>query len=258
MLPPNSSEWNAWLYGRAFKNYVNNLQSTFPTLTVAAHSQGNVVVGSATQEGLTLENYVMLQAAIPTGCYNTSLTFNEYAKFVQAETQTATPDLASSLGYRGFVASAYGNVGHYFSFYNPQDFALATGTYFGGALSTNWEANEVSYKPDGPPANSGKGFYSMNNATPTFNRVWFTVPTVPIRSRAVTEAHESMSFVARPRSQAIGADINDPLVFGSATNLQATYGFGRALTDHSGEFLRDYDSIYQLYNTFEGIIAPPQ
>jgi len=146
-----------------------------------------------------------------------------------------------------------GNVGNYYCFYNPQDNALATGTVLFGRVATSWEADQVSYKPDGNPGLSGLGYYNMSPGTPNYNPVNEEV-TLP--NRAVDEAHESMSFVARPRSQAAGADINSPVVFGNAFNLQALYGFGSALSDHSGQFTRDYNQVYSLYHKFETIIAP--
>jgi hypothetical protein len=249
----NPSEWNAWLYGKAFKNYVNSIKGNFTNFTVAAHSQGNVVVGSAIQEGLTIPNYILLQAAEPTGLYTTNTAYNSYQKFLTAEQSTATPDLAANLGYRGFILPELGNVGHYYCFYNPQDYALATGTVLWGTISTSWEADQVSYKPDGNPGGSGVGYYNMSPGTPNYNPVYHGNPQA---NRAVTEAHESMSFVARARSKAAGADSNSPAVFGNGTDLNATYGFTGALSDHSGQFLRDYGPVYPLYHQFETIIAP--
>lgn len=66
-----------------------------------------------------------------------------------------------------------------------------------------------------------------------------------------------MSFVARSRSLAVGADTNSPNVFAHATDLsQLPYNFGRTLPDHSGQFIRDYDQVYPLYQQFETIVAP--
>ena len=253
----NPSEWNAWLYGRAFKNYVSSIEGGYTNFTVAGHSQGNVVVGSAIQEGLTIPNYILLQAALPTGCYTTNNAYNNYTRFINQEATYPTPDTAANLGYRGFITPEFGNVGHYYCFFNPQDYALATGQFSWGTLSfaANWEANQLNYKPDGNPGGSGAGYYNTSPGTPNYNPV---VHGVPQANRAVTDGHESMSFVARPRSQAVGADPNSPAVFGAAntTDLHATYGFGGAETDHSGQFLRDYDQVYPLYQQFETIIAP--
>jgi hypothetical protein len=251
----NASEWNAWLYGRAFKNYVNSIKGNYTNFTVAGHSQGNVVVGSAIQEGLTIPNYVLLEAALPTGCYTTNSAYNNYTPFINAEASHPTPDLATNLGYRGFISPSMANVGAYYCFYNPQDFALATGSvpYTFGTVAANWEANQLGYKPDNNPDQAGYGGYGYTSGTPFF------LASGASTARTVTEAHESMSFVARSRSKAVGSDPNAPLVFGilNATDLNATYGFGSALPDHSGQFLRDYDQVYPLYIQLEGIIAPP-
>jgi hypothetical protein len=76
----------------------------------------------------------------------------------------------------------------------------------------------------------------------------------------MTDIRESMSFVARPRSQAVGEDTNCSAVFGQghATDLSQSYNFGDQRFDHSGEFERDYDLVWSLYQNFEGIISPQQ
>jgi len=258
----NPSEWNAWVYGTPFMAFVNYIKGNFSLMTVAAHSQGNVVVGSAIQQGLQFDNYIMMQAAIPTGCYTTADSSNDqynlYTKFANAELVTSTPNLATNLGYRNYIAPNYGNVGNYYCFYNPNDFALNSGTYLWGwaTISANWEADQVSWKPDTNPGQANTGFYKMISNNPNFCNSG--------GPRAVTANYESMSFVARPRSQAAGADPNSDAVFNgspsgsgpSPYNLQATYGFGSALSDHSGQFQRDYNQVYLLYQNFEQIIAP--
>ena len=252
----NSSEWNAWLYGKCFKNYINSVKGSYTNFTVAGHSMGNVVVGSAIQQGLTIPNYILLQAAEPTGLYTTNNTYNNYAPFINQEATYPTPDTAANLGYRGFITPAFGNVGTYYCFYNPSDYALATGTTFG--FASNWEANQLGYKPDGDPGSAGLGHYTsygttlVSGASGTWDPDNIFHPVLQ-----VTESHESMSFIARSRSKAAGADVHSANVFTSSTDLsQPPYNFGTAETDHSGQFLRDYNLVYPLYHQFETIIAP--
>jgi hypothetical protein len=253
----NSSEWNAWLYGKAFKNYVSGIEGNYTNFTVAAHSQGNIVVGSAIQQGLTIPNYIMLQAAEPTGLYTTNNTYNNYAPFITQEATYPTPDTAANLGYRGFITPEFGNVSHYYCFYNPQDFALATGSFLWSSVKANWEANQLGYKPDGDPEWSGLGHYTSYGTTLVSGASGTWDPDNIFHSvRQVTEAHESMSFIARARSKAVGADANSAAVFSNATDLHATYNFGNTLPDHSGQFLRDYHQVYPLYQQFKTIIAP--
>src|SRR5438105_9645894 len=111
----NTSEWLAWKYGKSLLNYVDNyLKHQMPdyTMSIAAHSMGNVVTASALKRGLLIDKYVLMQAAIPAGCYNDSV--NDFQDFLVAEqNRHATPDDAADRGYRLFLASAVGNVGKF-------------------------------------------------------------------------------------------------------------------------------------------------
>ncbi len=147
-----------------------------------------------------------------------------------------------------------GNVSHYFCFYNPRDFALNSGTFLG--VSTNWEKDQIDYKPDATRGISTAGYYSYQTSTGEGD---FT--STPIFSlnvtRKVTDNRESMSFIARPRSQAAGEDKNSAAVFGEAINLsQPPNNFTDAEADHSGQFKRDYNQVWSLYQRFESIITP--
>ncbi len=64
------------------------------------------------------------------------------------------PDGELTQGYRGVLEAIGSNVaGEVVNFHNLNDYALVTGHKFFGALETNWEKNQSSYKPDGnPPA----------------------------------------------------------------------------------------------------------
>src|SRR5207244_2598616 len=100
-----------------------------------------------------LNKYMLMEAAIPSGCYNDSV--NNYSEFFTAEqNKSVTPDFASEMGYRLFLNSATANVGKFVSFYNSNDFALQTGTTslpfsgLGWPFQTNWVQNEIDYKPN--------------------------------------------------------------------------------------------------------------
>ena len=83
--------------------------NTFPvdfTKNLYSFSQGAPVCGAAlTVYGLTVDNYVMSQAAAPAGCYDTSESINSYADFLVAETHNPTPDATDDLGYRGYLTT---------------------------------------------------------------------------------------------------------------------------------------------------------
>jgi hypothetical protein len=66
----NESEYRAWRYGESLKQYVESLPSDY-TMNMAAHSMGNITAGSALIRGLSVNNYALLQAAVPASCYDT-------------------------------------------------------------------------------------------------------------------------------------------------------------------------------------------
>src|SRR5262249_24100289 len=130
-------------------NYVDNyLKSQLPnyTINIAAHSMGNIVTGSALARGMHIDNYLLMEAAIPSGCYVDSV--NNYPPFIEAEQANhVTPDTGIDNGYRLFLQSFTANVGKVVSFFNVNDFALATGSTF-PVGHTNWEQNQIDYKPN--------------------------------------------------------------------------------------------------------------
>src|SRR5437016_4289747 len=200
------------------------------TMSIAAHSMGNVVVGSALKSGLTVDEYILMEAAIPSGCYNDSV--NNYSRFLNAEATNPTPDTESELGYRLLIQPFLGNVGKIISFFNIDDYALATGTtaFLGWPFETNWEKNQVDFKPNRLTSqNSTYGDYLFSANQPTGSQVsigWNQdITGTYLSSRTVIDIHESMAFVARPRSKAGGTETHNASVFGSAVNLQALSGF---------------------------------
>jgi hypothetical protein len=59
-----------------------------------------------------------------------------------------------------------------------------------------------------------------------------------------------------------GADPNSDAVFNGSSpgtspyNLETTDGFDGELSNHSGQFLLDYNLVYPLYAQFMGIVSP--
>jgi hypothetical protein len=201
---------------------------------------GNIVAGSALNRGMTLTRYFLMEAAVPSGCYNDSV--NNYSLFAAAETSKPTPDTTSNLGYRLYLQNAVNSahVAKVVNLYNELDFALFTGSTF-PIGSTNWEQNQLDYKPDDPP---GIGQYHYDPSQPAGQRAKLTYIT---GERYITDVNESMAYVARPRSKAIGAEPNSSSVFPSL-NLQ-NYGFGRDRTDHSGQFNRPTQQLNSFYKS---------
>ncbi len=251
----NTSEWMAWKYGKSLANYIENyVKHEVPgyTINIAAHSMGNVVTASALKRGMTINTYILMQAAIPSGCYNDSV--NNYVRFLNAETMIPTPDTEAELGYRLFTESVTANVSKIVSFFNIDDYALATGTipFLAWPFETNWEKNQVDYKPNHfGQQNSSWGDYLFSSGKPIGLQVsvnWNQDITGDyLSSRLVTDIHESMSFVARPRSKAVGAEIHSASVFGNVVNLQSVCNFGNGQEDHSGQFNRSIQQLNAFY-----------
>jgi hypothetical protein len=236
----NTSEWLAWKYGKSLDDYITKyVKQQLPSyrISVAAHSMGNIVTGSALKRGMTLDTYLLMEAAVPSGCYND--TVNNYERFLNAELVRQTPDTATEMGYRMFLGAARENVGKFVSFFNINDFALATGvtSLAGWPFETNWEKNQVDYKPDS--FSSGRYVYQGNGVS------YFQMPQGDVRT--ITDVHESLSFVARPRSKAVGAEIHNETVFGAVLNLQTACNFGGDVDDHSGQFTRPVQQLKPFY-----------
>jgi hypothetical protein len=239
----NDSEFRAWKYGLSLKQYVEASKSGLPgySMNIVAHSMGNIVAGSALYRGLTIDNYVLLQAALAAGCYNATSDINSYSRFTTAEQNSPTPDQAvPSMGYRGYLANVTANL---VNFYNPNDFALATGT-LGGAthlpflwwFDTNWEANEETYKPN------GDYYYYPEQADISQSIYRYGSPY-----GFVSDPQESMSYVARPRSKAVGALTGVGGAIKDQVDLSASFGFGRQRDDHSAEFNRSIQGLNTFY-----------
>jgi hypothetical protein len=65
----NHSEYIAWNCGVAFKGLIDSLPSDYKK-NVIAHSMGNIVVGSALNLGASIDNYAILNSAVPAQCYD--------------------------------------------------------------------------------------------------------------------------------------------------------------------------------------------
>ena len=166
-----------------------------------------------------------------------------------------TPDFSDpDRGYRGLFANVAGKLTN---FCNPEDFALATGTFFG--VETNWEANQENYKPD-ETWGGGYAYDITAPATPQDQRAQFRF--VISSPRIVTDRHEVAAFIARPRSKAAGAESQTGgQVRGGANLNDPRYGFGNQREDHSGQFNRRIHQLQSFYSDVMialGLIAPEQ
>ncbi len=124
---------------------------------------GNVVTGSALQRGMSIDRYFLMEAALPGGCYNDAV--NNYERFLDEEKLRPTPSSGPDLGYHLYLESGYANAIKIISFYNVNDFALATGSY-PVVGNTHWEQNQISYKPDANATLHGGAVYTYDTGPP--------------------------------------------------------------------------------------------
>jgi hypothetical protein len=150
------------------------------------------------------------------------------------------------LGYRLFLGTAQNGAQKIVNFYNTQDYALATGAYpvLG---NVSWEQNQIDYKPNSFTTKTYAYDKGPPNAPYAIGQRCFLRGIFSFTQRAVLDIHESMSFVARPRSKAIGAEPNSSSVFSDSVNLGTEDGFDGRASDHSGQFNRDIQQLNKFY-----------
>ena len=276
----NRSEHRALLYGEALRQFVQTVKNDVLDVSLVGHSMGNVVCGSALRQGLIVKNYLLMEAAFPAGCYDESGGdgsggVNSYDRFWALETSEPTPDYHQepngnlTEGYRGFLKGIGSNASQIVNFHNMDDFALATGIKFFW-FEANWEKNQTDYKPDGPGTaiHASDWRYLHDTDEPDFDKKGrlenlHFVNSSPVwaLTRYVGDSYEIKSFIARPRSKAVGAvDAslgNRPGIM-QHVNLQ-DYGFDGRESDHSGQFNRRIQQVHELYREIgvrAGLIQP--
>lgn len=259
----NESEYRGWKCGEGLAHYISALPDADGyTKNLYSFSQGAIVCGAALRlPGCSVKNYVMSQAAAPAGSYDTTPAINSYTDFLNAEIGSPTPDAADDLGYRGYLSSL--NVtGSVVSFYNQADYALKTGRETVpvlGEVNVSWEGNQLTSKPN---QNLSGRTYAYDSGPPNSpyvvgQRCFLRDIGLPFNVRRLTDIHESMSFVARPRSEAAGASNAVEGKIGSRYNVGEGTGsnFGRTSSDHGGQFSRRIQQVWPYYENLLGIFT---
>ena len=231
-LPPfakyNESEYRAWKSGGALKQFVTGLP--YPEAkNICAHSMGNIVVGSALQQGMSVTNYILMQAAVPSGAYNVSQA--NFRPFVDKDAADPTPDGIDDLGYRGFLGSISGNL---VNFYNDRDEALR-------AWNINNAGNGVlpAFKPNRLiTATQSYGYNPTFTLGQRCSLVGFST------DRQVLDHHESMALVARSRTITVGRESTNGSVDGN-NDLDGAYNFAG---DHSAQWDRVIQDLKPFFN----------
>ena len=142
----NESEHNAWLAGSSLASFINSLPVDY-SKNIAAHSMGNIVVGSALLAGVSIQNYALMQAAVPAACYDEDegriRQTSEYNHLIFTMWDELTPDndedpAVRAVAYRGQLKNVGGNL---VNFFLPEDYAT----------SFAWEINNDQTKPPNGP-----------------------------------------------------------------------------------------------------------
>jgi hypothetical protein len=120
------------------------------------------------------------------------------------------------------------------NFFNTNDFLLASGTILG--VPVNW-VEDQKLKPDSPYSSDGTNVWEDGD--------------VP-----VTDSEESRAFVARSRTDAVGAQSGLNGVISSSVNLQAQFGFGSVLADHSAQWTWPIQTSRPYYLQILNSISP--
>jgi hypothetical protein len=235
----NLGEFYAFKSATALKNYLSYLRHSRPDLVgydidLYAHSQGNVVTSEAILQAAPFDNYILTQGAFPAHCYDPNAPFLQ--KLLDAENDIAqTPFYPANGGYHGYCSAISGNL---INFYNPNDFALATGvTYLDPfdtiGLQTNWEEDQRAQKPDefqGPEY----VYDPSSGVTRDGNTIDF---------HTVTDLQEIKALVARSRSKAVGAQGGLHGAIKGEVDLAAEFGFSNTRPEHSAQFERNIQTV---------------
>ena len=245
----NDSEYNAWQAGSSLASFINTLPSNY-SKNIAAHSMGNIVVGSALLAGVTIQNYALMQAAVPAACYDESEAIEQkqqYKHLVFTMWDELTPDddddpAVRAVAYRGRLKNVSSNL---INFFLPEDYAT----------SFAWEINNDQTKPPNAPLAANFRYNRFDLAGAKLYK-YNMLLNLEVLDHYLTEPYEAMPFACRTWGKAVGAwgatdgAINLP----SSANLQssafqlpnqAKTGFGE---DHSGEFNAQIQVLKPFYD----------
>lgn len=258
----NDSEFNAWNSAAGFKTYVEGLPGVYKN--IAAHSQGNFIVGEALRQGLVVDNYALMQSAVPAACYDSddtnvkeTLPYNIYGTVTVWDKDTPDDDTdpaTRQLAYRGRFANIDLNA-NLTSFFMPNDYATfkpfeLNNDQFKPELGVF--SKEYHYKKDNP---AGQKLYKFKYLSLDPN-----VLGVEVIDYYLSNPYEAMSQACSTYGKALGAQNKaggaiDPIK-SIALNRQKFQLFHQPLLtgfndQHSGQFLA---AIQELTNFYDELI----
>lgn len=241
----NKGEFYAYKSAKAFKDYLSYLTNRADlagySINILAHSQGNAVAGEALSTGAPFDNYILSQGAIPAHCFDGSAPTLQ--KLLNEETNKPTPYIANEGGYHICYTNLSGNV---VNFFNTNDFALATGTYFG--LEANWEENQKAQKPE---SFIGEHTYFFSVST------HFTYRQFLSQFTQATDLQEIRAMAARSRTKAVGAQGGLGGVIDGQVDLFTSFNFGETRPEHSAQFARPIQTVKGYFDQIFDILDTP-
>lgn len=214
------SEWRAYKSGKPLKDYVASLPPDH-RVYVLGHSMGGTVLAESLRLGLDADAVLFLQSVVP----SEALDPDQELYYPGAE-KVVTPDLYENMGYRGMVESTEVPV---YNFYNQGDIAFM-----------GWNAVQKSRKPVG---NFTRGYVFDPSRKPGdqvyLKYYWFF-------RRPVTDPHEALAFVSRPRTYAVGAESRINGIVTESVDLNGPeHQFG---LEHGAQFSREIQETTAFYD----------
>jgi len=254
----NRSEYISFQSASGTAIYLYDLRNRFTNdiISVCSHSQGGILMMEALKELAAstvspVDNYVLMEVAVPAHCYDTSIT--NLPGLMDAEASIPTPNTYSN--YAAGIRSALRG-GNICNLFNPADFALVSG--LNGSGLGSWESNEELLKP---LVFFGYVYLATNQTAYVITNMYTVAFGITnLQNRIVTDPLELMPFVARPRSKAVGAQAGvGNVVNGPEYNLQSQLGFTAATYDHSGQFNRNIQTtqVQGFYSRLLQNLFPP-
>jgi hypothetical protein len=244
----NDSEYNAWQAGTSFASFINSLPSGY-SRNVAAHSMGNIVVGSALLAGASIQNYALMHAAVPAACYDEDegrirqvKEYNHTAgplSFTMWDELTPDDDEDSAVravAYRGRLKNVGGNL---INFFLPDDYAT----------SFAWEINNDQTKP--PNASLAANFrYNRLNLDGTKLYKYNMILNLEVLDHYLTDPYEAMPYACRTWGKVVGTFGETRGSIDTRIDLKtSSYGTPNGFDiEHSAEFNRHIQQLEPFYN----------
>jgi pimeloyl-ACP methyl ester carboxylesterase len=255
----NDSEHVAWQSAAGLKTFVNNLSGS--RKHVAAHSMGNIVTGEAIRLGMNVQNYALMQAAVPSACFDAHERVkqtSQYSHFLFTMWDKQTPDddpdpATRALAYRGRFSNLSVNL---VSFYLTPDYA----TFM------PWEVNNDQTKPEGGSLASNYRYLRNNPSGQKLYKYTSVFPSLELFDYNLTNAYEAMSYACSTWGKSVGAQNIAQGSLNPANNVnlgdaqfalpgETDPGFG---DEHSGQFNARIQQLKAFYNELlrQFIITP--